>query len=221
MGDGETVLLATGLPGELWQLVRPRLGLSLANLELASEFGAITLCADDLPGDDDSWYHLLPGSPDAPGAHLVLTHHPDVFCARRPRTSTSSPPRAIWEQMAAPRSDRIGDGFSYSEPRTDVFLHHHLLTVKDMRLGELDGEYLPARLAEAFCAAWAVAVDGRLQRRHLPGYSVAERRGRFSRLFSAAGILMPEHWQIFESLWGGGLVGQKAILGAVRQLPQL
>ena len=64
-------------------------------------------------------------------------------------------------------------------------------------------------------------VDGRLERSALPGYDQARRRGRFSRLFSSAGILMPGHWQIFQSLWDGGLAGAGEVLAAVRQLPRL
>ncbi len=221
MGTGDSVLLAAGLPEALWQLVRPRLELALDNLDLRTEFGTVTLSADDLPGDEDAWYHLMPDTDGAPGAHLVLTHHADAFCRRRPLKTTVSPPRAIWEQMSAPRTEQLQDPLQFSVTRTDSFLHHHLLTVADLRQGELVGDDLPTRLAEAFGAAWAVAVDGRLERRQLPGYALAERRGRFSRLFSAGGIFMPEHWQIFDALWGGGLAGQKAILGAVRQLPRL
>ena len=48
-----------------------------------------------------------------------------------------------------------------------------------------------------------------------------QRRAQFSRLFSSATVLMPHHWQIFQSLWEGGLEGQREVLAAVRQLPQL
>jgi hypothetical protein len=66
-----------------------------------------------------------------------------------------------------------------------------------------------------------VTVDGRLQRAGLPGYDQALRRRRFSRLFSSTGVLLPGHWQIFESLWAGALGGQAEVLEATRRLPRL
>ncbi len=221
MVDGDTVLLAEGLSEPVWQLVRPRLAAALAALGLDREFGTVGLSVDDLPGDADVWYRLLPGTAEAPGPRLAITCHGDVFCRHQPFKGTGYPPQAVWDQGRAPRSEDVPDLAGFSADRTDVFLHHHLLTVADIRCGDLAGDDLPARLGEAFTAAWAVAVDGRLERLHLPGYPISERRGRFDRLFGTAGILLPDHWQIFQALWDGGLAGQRSILGAVRRLPGL
>ena len=80
---------------------------------------------------------------------------------------------------------------------------------------------IPVGQIEAFEAAWEVGVDGRLARAGLPGFSLAERRGIFSSLFSSAGVLMPDHWQIFQSLWDGGLTSGRDVLAVIRQLPRL
>jgi len=207
-----------GLPSELWELVRERLTVAVAGLELAGTYGAVQIVADDLPGDDDAWYRLLPG-PDGP--ELAISCHVDSFCRRRHLQTTVYPVRPIWDQFEAPLIPQIPDESTYSAQRTDMFLHHHLLTVEDLRQGTLHGDEIPRRLVEAFAAVWAVAVDGRLARRHLPGYEMAERRSRFSRLFSTGGILMPNHWQMFQAVWDGAMPDQTAVLGAIRRLPRL
>jgi len=221
MSDHGALLLDEGLSAGLWRLVRPRLASALTGLELAGEFGTVRITADDLPGDDDCWYRLLPGTDGAPGPVLAITCHPRIFCRHEPLLTTVHPPRAIWEQAAAPRVEDPPGGDDFSLDRTDRFLHHHLLTVSDLYQGSIIGEDIPVHLAEAFAAAWAVCVDGRLERRHLPGYPMSERRGRFSRLFSSAGILLPDHWQVFQSLWEGALAGQREVLGIARRLPRL
>lgn len=221
MSAGQTVLQCEGLPEPLWQMVRKGLAEALVALELEREFGTVRLAADDLPGQDGAWYGLVPGTTDAPGPVLLVTCHGDVFCRHRPLRTTTYPPLEIWDQVAAPREIPAPSPAEYSPERTAMFLHHHLLTVRDLRRGDLVGEDIPGHLLEAFAAAWAVGVDGRLARRHLTGYPMAERRSRFSRRFSSAGVMMPEHWQIFQSLWDGALEGQRAVLGIARQLPRL
>lgn len=221
MTAGQPLILSTGLSDSLWQPVQPRVSAALSGLEMADSFGTISISADDLPGNGDTWYRILPGSVQQPGPVLALTCHADVFCRHRPLQTTTSLRREIWEQMEAPADVDLPDSADYSEERTDFFLHHHLLTIADLKAGRLVGDDVPAHLVEAVAAVWAVAVDGRLERRHLPGYPMAERRGVFSRLFSSAGILLPEHWQIFQSLWDGAIEGQTAILGVTRLLPRL
>jgi hypothetical protein len=214
-------LAADGLCDALWQLVRPRLANALRALAAADDFGTVLLNADDLPGEGDAWYVLQPGVGVAGGVRLTISCHPDVFCRRRAQGAATHPPRAIWDQSAAPASEMPSPAIDFSADRTDAFLHHHLLTVVELRRGDLCRADIPHHLAEALGLAWSVAVDGRLDRRGLPCYPVADCRQRFSRLFAAGGILLPEHWQIFESLWDGGLAGQAAITGAVRLLPRL
>jgi len=221
MSAGQTVLQCEGLPESLGQMVRTCLAEALAALALEQEFGTVRLSADDLPGHDDAWYRLVPGTSGVPGPVLLITCHGDVFCRHRPLRTALHPPPVIWDQLDAPRMIPDPSPADYSAERTAMFLHHHLLTINDLRHRDLVGEDIPRQLLETFAAAWAVGVDGRLARRHLPGYPIAERRGRFSQLFSSAGILLPDHWQIFQSLWDGALEGQRAILGIARQLPRL
>ena len=210
-----------GFPATMWQHVVPRVESALANLDLAGHFSAVRIAADDLPGDDEAWYRVLPGLSGAQLPVLVVSCHPDSFCRHRPLRTTEYPPRAVWEQFAAPRDDEDTAPLEFDIARADAFLHHHLLTVRDMVEGEVTADEIPVRLAESFGAAWAVTVDGRLDRAGWPGFSVTERRGRFSRLFSSAGIMLPEHWQIFQTLWDGGLSSRRDVLGIARQLPRL
>ncbi len=209
------------MPPELWRLVRPRLGTALTALELDDAYGTIRISADDLPGDDSAWYRLLPGNSACPGPILAITCHVDSFCRRRPLQTTVLPVAAIWDQFAAPLTAQIPDQDAYSPERTEMFLYHHLLTIQDLRQGVVAGREVPPRLLEAFTAAWAVSVDGRLERRQLPGYGMTECRNRFSRLFSTGGILLPEHWQIFQALWDGALPDQTAVVAVARHLPRV
>lgn len=221
MAPAPTVRQGEDMPPDLWQLVDPILAAALTALVLDSEFSAVRISADDLPGDDECWYGLLPGPVGDTRPVLVLSCHLDAFCRHRPLQTTVRPPQAVWEQAAAPRHETLPTAAEYSADRAAIFLHHHLQTVADLRRGGLKGVEVPPHLSEAFAAAWSVVVDGRLGRLHLPGYPIPERRGRFSRLFSPAGILLPEHWQIFQSLWDGALDGPSAVLAVVRLLPRL
>ena len=221
MGDGNTQIINDGLTSGIWRKIQPRVALALERLDLEGIFGTVVVSADDLPGDGQAWYAQLPGSPVRPGPVLVLTCHVEVFCRLQVLRTTTYPPPAVWEKMDAPlAADPVSED-DFDEERTDFFLNHHLLTVADLRSGDLDSGAIPAHLAEALGVVWAVSVDGRLERMRCPGYPMAERRGQFSRLFSSAGILLPEHWQVFESLWDGAVAGQSAILAVTRLLPRL
>lgn len=190
-------------------------------LDLGENFSEIRIYGDDLPGDDDAWYRLeAPTGPDELPV-LSLFCHGDCFNPSARPLDAVRPSPAIWEQSPAPHEDSSGAPMDFSPERAAMFLHHHLLTAKDVVCGEVVGQNLPAKWAEAFAEAWSVNVDGRLARRGLPGYPLAERRGRFARIFSLAGILLPDHWQVFESLWDGALPSQRDVLEVVKRLPGL
>jgi len=190
-------------------------------LGLDENFSAIRIFGDDLPGDDDAWYRLEASTGAGELPVLSLFCHGDCFCpSARPRDAVRPLP-AIWEQSPAPHEDSSGASVDFSPERAAMFLHHHLLTAKDVVRGEVVGRNLPAKWAEGFAEAWSVNVDGRLARQGLPGYPLAERRGRFARIFSLAGILLPDHWQVFESLWDGALTSQRDVLEVVKRLPGL
>lgn len=221
MPGAATELTAVGLPPGLWRLVRDRLENALAALDLAESFGRVVIEADDLPGDDPAWYRLLPPEPGDERPGLALTCHADSFCRRRHLQSTVFPAQAIWEQFEAPLAPQLPDEGTYSALRTDKFLHHHLLTIRDLLDGSLRGQDIPPRLLTAFAAVWAVVVDGRLARMHLPGFDLTERRKLFSRLFSTGGILLPDHWQLLQALWDGAMTEQAAALSVAKRLPRL
>lgn len=185
----------------------------------APDLAALEICADDVAGSEDGWLRLRPGEPGGPRG-LAFYCQPAVFAAQRPATGTIYPPRAVWERREPEPGDAV-TAADFSRARADAFLHHHLLLGRDVLRGELVAGDIPAALAEAFAAAWDVTIDGRLARLGLPGYSLADRRGRFSRLFSTAGVLMPEHWQLFQGLWDGAATEPREVLAACRRLPRL
>jgi len=206
--------------GELAELVEPRAAVALRNLDLTEVLSGVLLCIDELPDGDDGWLRL---DPAAGGGPPVLT----VFCAAtaftdRPRAGNIvDPAPEVWEQFEAPRQDESFLVESFSPAETNAFLHHQFALVHDLMRSRLTPGAVPAGQAQAFTAVWDVVIDGDLERRGLPGFSLAVRRSRFSRLFSAAGVLLPGHWQIFQALWDGGLATQKEVLAALRQLPRL
>jgi len=219
MSDDGLDLQVTGLAAGLAESIAPQLRLAVAALDLGSLLTGVTVCADDLPGSDDAWLRFSRRGGDL--LRLLLYCRAESFCQMTPDSAATFPPREVWEQAAAP-SDQIPLGSEdFSRERSDAFLHHHLLLGRDLLRGELEPASVPVGQLEAFSASWATVVDGRLGRAGLPGYSLTERRARFSRLFSAAGVLMPDHWQIFQALWDGALSTQKDVVGVLRQLPRL
>ena len=203
---------------DLAELVVPRVRAALRHLELESALAAVVVCCDDLPDGDDGWFRLDPGA-NAAGTVLTLYCAPAVFCD--PGGTPVEPARAVWEQGDAPRHEVPFVSARFSPAETNAYLHHQLALADDLLRDRIRTAAVPAALAEAFAAAWDVVIDGRLARAGLPGYSQGRRRARFSRLFSAAGVLMPGHWQVFQSLWDCGLAEPGEVLAAVRRLPRL
>jgi hypothetical protein len=204
----------------LEELLLPRLATALRDLDLAERFAAVTVCCDDLPGGDDGWLRLDPPQPPAAAPRLTIFCAPRVFAERHPGGSPFPGP-AVWEAAPAPAVEAGFDPDRFSPAETNAFLNHQLAFAADLLQGVLQPDLVPDGQAEALAAAWDVVVDGRLQRLGLPGYDQTRRRAGFSRLFASAGVLLPGHWQIFQSLWDGALASQAEVLGAVRHLPRL
>ncbi|MCK9994937.1 MAG: hypothetical protein KAH56_01515 [Candidatus Krumholzibacteria bacterium] len=210
-----------GMPDDLVVALAPLVEVAAKALDMGRDVSGVRICGDDMPGDDGPWYRLQPGSHAGELPELILFCHGGCF-GRRDRAGNSlNPPPAIWEQSPAPEVELSEGMMGFSAERSAIFLHHHLLTARDLVRGDVVGRNLPAGLTEAFTESWAVVVDGRLVRQGLPGFPLAERRGRFAQVFSPAGILLPDHWQVFESLWDGALSSQQDVLDVVKKLPGL
>lgn len=216
--EGGILVDVEGAPPGVAERVLPRLRRATEAVDLGGRLAGVVLRLDDLPGGEEAWYgrEEIDGRP-----HLVLFCHPEILVKRVRGSARGGLTREIWEQAPAPSHAEFFDPESTSPERVDAFLHHHLTTAGDVLAGRVVGDDIPLAMAEAFTACWAVTVDGRLERAGLPGFDLGERRRRFSRLFSAAGILMPDHWQIFQALWDGALSAQKDVLAVIRQLPRL
>jgi hypothetical protein len=209
-----------GIPPGLGDLLHERVEAAAHALDLERYLSEVRLLLDDLPGDGEAWYGIE-NRPEDPRPRLLLYCHRDSLTRGNPGQGVGYPTREVWEQAPAPREEFPTSWDPEDLDGATAFVTHHLLTAGDILRGEVRGSDLPHGLAEAFTASWAVVVDGRLDRAGLPGIGLRERRSRFSRLFAAAGILMPNHWQIFQALWDGALDTQKDVLAVVRQLPRL
>lgn len=180
----------------------------------------LTVCVDDQGVISSPW--LGCGDPDATGDQcLILYCSSEAFFTANPRGLPVGMAREIWEQHPAPRDYVPPSPQDFSSASSASFLHHHFLFAEDILTRTIDPAIVPPKLLEGFQEAWAVTVDGRLDSRGLPCFARSERRGRFSKTFAAAGVLLPSHWGIFGSLWEGGLRTQDEVLGAVRLLPGL
>ena len=217
---GSTRITCVGLEPAVARLVDDAARQALGALALEPLLPALEICADDLAGSEDAWLRLRRGVAGEPPG-LSIYCHPDVFGPLRPATGTVYPPRAVWESPGPARVEQPLTAAAFSRARADAFLHHHLLWGHDVLGGGLRSFDVPDLLAEAFAACWAVTVDGRLARRELPGYTLTERRGRFSRLFSTGGVLMPGHWEAFQGLWEGLSERPREVVAVARRLPRL
>lgn len=218
-------LSCQGLQQSLADSVHPHLERAIRNLDLASDFKKISVVIDDLPtlaGEQDGWLRLerFPCGASS-GLAATLFCNESSFCTPVPELGHPWPGTEIWDQAVAPLDGLPFDRSRFSKDRADVFLHHELLLAQDLARGVLLPTAIPSDSVEAFSAAWAVVLDGRLDRLGLPGYGLVARRARFSRLFACAGVLLPGHWQIFQSLWDGGISRWQDVLGSIGDLPPL
>ncbi|MBA4377241.1 MAG: hypothetical protein C0395_01040 [Gemmatimonas sp.] len=179
---------------------------------LTDRLHELALVLDDLAPDERPWWRLA-----APGV-LEIYGHPGHFLAERGAELAGSLPSLPWDLREPPAP---ADPPPFAPARGERFLHHHFLAVADVLAGRIVPSAVPAGLAEAFQEAWDVTIDGRLRRGFLPGLPVAERRRRFARLFGAAGVLLPLHWELFHELWDWDDPDQEGLVGRAGRLPPL
>lgn len=215
-------LLCQGMGEELCVLVRPCLESAAQSLDLAADFVSFEIIADDLPDAAEPWLMLEEVKfPEGKKYKGSLFCSESFYCQSNGATGTVFPPVEVWDQAPAPGLQVRFTADRFSLSRSNEFLHHELLMARDLVRGELQPRAIASGQVVAFSALWAVVIDGRLSRMGLPGYSLAERRSRFSRLFACAGVLLPGHWQIFQSLWDGAVVQWKDVQASIRLLPRL
>lgn len=218
----ETLQLdCTSLHPGLGTLIDPLLETAADSLELAADFFGFSLVVDDFPGLEEApapWLQLREARRAGRTVWYGTLFCSESFFVKNPPSAGGILPAAeIWDPHLAPAG-----GFEeaeFSARAAEVFLHHELLTARDLVRKEVAPGAIPRGRVEAFGMLWAVTVDGRLHRLGLPGYNLAARRSRFSRFFSSRGVLLPNHWEIFESLWDGNIAGWRDVLAILRHLP--
>lgn len=212
------------LPGDhpLAPALRPLAETAAARLGLGRYLASLTLWLDDLTADERIWVTAVPAADPAPGglSGLALWFHPDHFLRDRAAGVDDGRGLQAWELRAGTVAAAC-DPADFSSRKAERILYHQFLMVRDLRDGTVAPAAVPAERAEAFQEAWAVTLDGRLKRAILPGYSLAERRRRFFRVFSAGGVLLPQHWQIFHALWEWEAPEQARLLEMLARLPSL
>ena len=217
-GNSTLMFTCRACPTDLAEVLLPMLGTAARNLELEDSLEEIVLCVDDLQDDDAGWLRMDPGS-GSKRPRLTLYCGRTALTAPTPGGVPAGEETYVWD-LSVPEAGEV-DVASLDAATAMAFLHHQLLLARDLLRCILSPAEVPAGLAETFAAAWDVSLDGRLAREGLPGYALEVRRARFSCLFSSASVLMPHHWQIFQSLWEGGLAVQTDVMAAIRQLPRL
>lgn len=212
-------------PGDhpLAPLLAPLAAEATRRLELAGHVAGLTICLDDIAPDERIWVTSAPraAADREERPHLTLYFHPDHFVKdHAPELAVPAGLRP-WELRVPPPAAPPAGAAAFSARKAERILYHQFLLVRDLCAGQVDPRRVPPALAEAFQEAWAVTLDGRLRRAMLPGYSQAERRRRFFRVFSAGGVLLPQHWQIFHALWEWESLDQAALLELLGRLPAL
>ena len=203
----------------LADLLRPVARSAAERLGLADRLDRLSLVPDAMIADDRGWLRLEWG---AERRHsLTLWFHPDQIQQDRLGHGAARPVSQDWTLAPAPKHEEPLAAEDFSLPNTQRFLFQQLLLVQDILDGRLHTDTIAPSLVEAFQEAWLVTVDGRLQREGLPHLSAGERRMRFLRLFSPAGVLTPNHWSIFNKLWEGAVADESEVLAKVRLLPPL
>lgn len=212
------------LPGDhpLAPALRPLAETAAARLDLGRHLASLTLWLDDLSADERIWVTAIPAGPAPAGGlpGMALWFHPDHFLRDRAADAVDGGGLRAWELRTGPVGESC-DPADFSARKAERILYHQFLMVRDLRDGTVSPAAVPAGRAEAFQEAWAVTLDGRLKRAILPGYSLAERRRRFFRVFSAGGVLLPQHWQIFHALWEWEAPEQDRLLEMLARLPSL
>ncbi len=203
-------------------LLAPIAERAAGKLELERHLSTIRLCLDDPEADERAWFALRSDRRDRHERHrLTLYVSPDQVVADKHARSSTWPPRVIWDLRAAPADEPPPAAKDFSSRKAAIFINHQFLLIRDLCDGTVDLEEVPRGLAEAFQAAWAVTIDTRLRHQGLACLSVAIRRGIFSRLFAAAGVLLPEHWRIFHELTVDTSPQQEKVLQMLKRLPRL
>jgi len=182
--------------------------------ELATWLTGITLVVDDVAADERSWLSIRGRST------LTLYCHEDLFLRDSAASLTMGPASLPWE-LGERRDPESGTPARFSVRKAERYLHHQFLAVRDILTGVVRPDDVPRRLTESYQEAWAVTVDGRLRRAAMPGHPVAERRRRFFRTFSATGMLLPQHWDVFHTLWDCNKPSHELLLELAEALPGL
>lgn len=219
MSGGPGLIKVLGTTGEFATAISDLGNRALHELGDAGPRCGLTLRLDNFPEMELPWYGFEPEV--GGGQAFVIYCSSSDFQQPGPLTTTLSTKPEIWERPEGGSSVGADNSSQFSLPDAEKFLFHHLLFAGDILNNNMALALIPAGRHEAFQAAWSVVVDGRLAKSGLPGYSLVQRRGRFSRLFSGSGIMLPGHWDIFQALWDGGISDQDAVLGAIGRLPHL
>jgi len=213
------------LPAE-HDLCQPLLELAtnaVTRLHLDAQLARLVFCLDDITHDDWVWFNfgLSAAAPQQPRRTLTIYLHPDHLLRDRPAPTPLLLSHHIWEKRLEPEELPPEQDERLFRPKVERFLYHQLLAVSDLCYGRLDPGNIPADLAEAVQELWAISIDGRLRQQRLPGYSAAERRLRFSRVFARGGILLPVYWDLFHQLWEEAELDQALLVKLARRLPRL
>jgi len=190
---------------------------------MAQHLTRLVFSLDDLTADDRVWlsFGRVRILDKESARSLTIYLHPDQLIHDKPPETSFLIGIPLWQTRPLSVADSDLQRDDLFRPKVERFLYHQLLSVRDLCEGRIDPSDIPADLAEAFQEVWAITVDGRLRRSLMPGYSAAERRQRFSRVFARGGVLMPVHWDLFHRLWQETEPQQADLQRLARQLPRL
>ena len=197
--------------------------IAVERLEMAQHLVQLVFSLDDLTADERVWlsFGRVGAKAGPPARSLTIYLHPDQLIHDKPPETSFLIGIPLWQSRRISVTATEPQHYELFRPKVERFLYHQLLSVRDLCEGRIDPADIPTDLAEAFQEIWAITVDGRLRRALLPGYSAAERRQRFSRVFARGGVLLPVHWDLFHRLWQQAEPQQGELQKLARRLPRL
>lgn len=197
----DSLVIITGLEGNLNDEVFAVATKAVRLLNLSGLINSVEIIFDDIEPGQKPW--LSVNNPKYP---VIWAHADDL-------SELPAEKQYPWELSELKHH---ANNIETNSTVISRFIYHQLLVLRDL----LDGSVvLQEDMPESLQQSWSISADGRLHQMGLPGYSAAECRRRFYRLYSTTGVLLPVHWETFRELWEAEDVNIDILKNACSRLP--
>ncbi len=197
----ESLVIIAGLEGKLNDEVFAVATKAVRHLNLSGLIDSVEMIFDDIEPGQKPWFSFK--NPRFP---VIWAHAGDL-------SELPTEKQYEWELSELEHNT---NNLEINSTEISKFIYHQLLVLRDL----LDGSVvIQDDMPESLQHSWSISVDGRLQQMGFPGYSAAECRRRFYRIYSTTGVLLPIHWETFRELWEAEDVNIDILKNACSRLP--